>query len=666
MKTQFTLASLVILLFYSWYCASFMRRIKHSFVIFYGIICLVFAGSAPNFVDFEQNSSLIQLFKWRGERTPPDNVAIVSINSESAKHLDLPAYTGNWPREIYAELIEQLIQYQAKLIVFDIYFKDARDPESDQRFSQAIAKANNVILFKYLKRHQLNQEAGFIDIEEEQLPLDIFTQGAIASGAFTLPKYPARVTQAKLYMELSGGRQATQPLLAYQAAMGQPSIENIKHQNDSVFINFYGPPKTLKTIPIHRVINKQENEELSWIKDRVVYVGFVETQQTEQRDAYRTAFSNELGVDLSGVEISATVFANLMDDSYLRAPKTWLMPLVVLGIFIFVATAFRFGRNINICAQAIFGTTYLMASWLLFTKQNFWLPILGPFLALAAANAACLTRSYLVTHQNFKNISNALENFLPRHAARNIGKNLSTLEKQYNLVHGICLVTDIQGYTSLSEKLEPTELHSLMNSYYDKLVNAVRTHNGFVGNIVGDSLLALWTGPNISEDMCKQALACAVDILKSIDADPEIKSQLKTCVALHGGQFSLGNLGASGHFEYSPVGDIINTSTRVEHFNRNLRTQFLCTQIIADHLLRCEAIDLIYVGDFALRNKAKKTAMYTVNHLDDNLKGLFSAAVAAYHQGHFEQAEQLFNTIQAQTQHGPTEYYIQELKNLCI
>ena len=179
-------------------------------------------------------------------------------------------------------------------------------------------------------------------------------------------------------------------------------------------------------------------------------------------------------------------------------------------------------------------------------------------------------------------------------------------------------MTDIKGYTALSETLPPVELHQLMNGYYKELITAVQNNGGTIGNIVGDSLMAMWTGPKIDTAMCQQAMQAVLDIQQAVTNNPKFATHLPTCSALHGGQFSLGNLGGQGHFEYSPVGDIINTVSRIEHFNRELGTEFLCSNIIQEHLTQTSnRYEPLYLGRFSLRNKADLTAIYTINSLQE-------------------------------------------------
>ncbi len=84
------------------------------------------------------------------------------------------------------------------------------------------------------------------------------------------------------------------------------------------YLNFYGPPGTITSIPYHVILNPQETSSVNHIpldlQGKTVFVGFSERTRLEQKDGFYTVFSQASGLDLSGVEIAATAFANLLED----------------------------------------------------------------------------------------------------------------------------------------------------------------------------------------------------------------------------------------------------------------------------------------------------------------------------------------------------------------
>src|SRR5690606_16115700 len=145
------------------------------------------------------------------------------------------------------------------------------------------------------------------------------------------------------------------------------------------------------------------------------------------------------------------------------------------------------------------------------------------------------------------------------------------------LVHGTCLVSDIERYTTLSETLHPTMLGELMDAYYDVIVQAVHRHGGIVSDIGGDSMIAVWPAASSAAETRTAATRAALEVLEAAEAfnRGQVHGRLPTRIGLDSGQLLLGNVGASERGEFRAVGDIVNTAARLQGLNRLLGTRVL-------------------------------------------------------------------------------------------
>jgi adenylate cyclase len=94
---------------------------------------------------FEERISLPWLFRVRGSIDPPAEIVIVALNKQSAAYLALSPDTRTWPRSLHAQLIHNLVEAGASVIVFDVAFKESRSKEEDDALAAAIAGARRVI-----------------------------------------------------------------------------------------------------------------------------------------------------------------------------------------------------------------------------------------------------------------------------------------------------------------------------------------------------------------------------------------------------------------------------------------------------------------------------------------------------------------------------------------
>ena len=351
-----------------------------------GVLLLTPLGST-----LEEKVGLAWLFKVRGPVAAPPEVLIVNIDSNSAVKLDQPSKMRDWSRSLHADLVGELVRRDASVIVFDVFFEEARSHIDDNKFAQEIYRAKRVVLFQQVGRQQIDN----IIIDTLADPIPAFSTVSIGLAPFPLPKVPKRVSQVwTFYPALDNA--PTLPVVALQVhalqSFGyenflallkesgfQPTDElpqavtdsndlrrlidefravlksNPKPLNrllsrlgeqsnhersisasdrstltalmktyegsDSFFLNFYGPAGTLSSIPYSRFFEADEQlaaDESPDLSGKVIFVGRMALSFTDQLDGFFTVFSRKDGVDISGVEIAATAYANLLEDRTLR------------------------------------------------------------------------------------------------------------------------------------------------------------------------------------------------------------------------------------------------------------------------------------------------------------------------------------------------------------
>ncbi len=149
----------------------------------------------------EERFGLSWLFAVRGPLEPPAETVVVSLDRESAEELGLPEKISDWPRAVYARLIERLVAAGAPVIAFDVIFDRPRAPADDRALAQAIAAAGRVVLFEYLREDfrslpgRDGAVAGLLAVKQLRPPLPALVQGAVGAAPFPLPRMTERVSQ---------------------------------------------------------------------------------------------------------------------------------------------------------------------------------------------------------------------------------------------------------------------------------------------------------------------------------------------------------------------------------------------------------------------------------------------------------------------------------------
>ncbi len=197
---------------------------------------------------------------------------------------------------------------------------------------------------------------------------------------------------------LPGGEIGVLPSFMFsgEAKLGE-AVRRLYAGPDSHFLNFYGPPGTIRHVPYSRLLDGGDDRPLPDLNGAAVFVGSSELDKPVQSDHFRTAYPRDDGVEMSGAEVAATAYANLVSGTTLRP----------LGLPASLALSFGLSLLLTTCAvglpvrAAVPATLALAAAYaaiavVLFARDNLWLPLAGPLLVILPAALAVGTGTHLL------------------------------------------------------------------------------------------------------------------------------------------------------------------------------------------------------------------------------------------------------------------------------
>jgi adenylate cyclase len=464
--------------------------------------------------------------------------------------------------------------------------------------------------------------------------------------------------------------QALKQRLAQIQPSSQPALNallSLYSGGSSRYLDFYGPPHSVTTVPLHKIFDDPPGGPID-LSGKVVFVGFSEQLQPEQKDGFYTVFSQKNGLDVSGVEIAATAFGNLLEGRTL-SPLSMLYQIIFIAIWgMVLATLFMaLPGQVAVPAAGLLAFGWMGVSLVLFASNSLWMPLVTPLLfQLPMALIGALLWRFLSTRREHRRIHEAFEFYLPCRVVDELVKDLNEISNQGELVYGVCLATDAEKFTNLSEEMPPDRLRALLNCYFQSLFEPVRRHGGTVADVVGDAMMAIWATAYSTVSMRGRAGRAALEIL---DAVEEFNWQgretpLPTRIGIHGGQILLGNVGAGDHYEYRPVGDIVNTASRIEGLNKQLGTRLLAS---AEVIQGIEEIVTREVGRFRLVGKQKSLTVYELMGLREHVTEAtacllteFARGLDWFRQGQWNEAVESFrDTLVQFPTDGPSRYYLE-------
>jgi adenylate cyclase len=436
------------------------------------------------------------------------------------------------------------------------------------------------------------------------------------------------------------------------------------------YVNYYGPPRTITTLPYHQALQLAESTNGGKpvdLKGKAVFVGLSEKLLAERKDSFYTVFSQANGLFIGGVEIAATAFANILEDAPVRPVSSHSYVVIILAWGILIGIICRISSLlVAALSVATLSGLYLFAAGYQFKTDGTWLPIVIPlFVQSPLGFFGALLWNYVETNKERQRIRKALAYYVPDEVVNQLAKNIVDIKNSGQMVYGACLFADVAGYTTLSEKMSPQQLSDLMHKYFEAVFEPVKKHGGLVVNLKGDSFLAIWKAARADAHLRHQACLAALDVAEAVHRFNDSYDDLRmpTRVAVHSGQIFLGNIGAGDHYEYGPTGDTVNTASRMDGLNKYLGTEVLASDEI---LSEVDGILTREVGKFLLKGKTQPIVVHELlcrkEASDENQKnacGIFAEALAAFRGRAWDEAAERFHrALENSKSHGPVHFYI--------
>jgi len=373
---------------------------------------------------------------------------------------------------------------------------------------------------------------------------------------------------------------------------------NLYSGQEAYYLNFYGPPRTVKTMPYYQFFQPAANGKqlantvLEQVKGKVVFVGVSPTTQSENeliRDAYHTFFTDPDGLKISGVEIAATAFANLLEDRPVK-PLSFgesLALIVLMGLLL----GYTFPLLPNIALLAVSMTVacvYTASAWLLFKQFNIWLPLVTPLLVvIPGAVAGSILLKYHMAKRERDQLLELFGQFTPERVVGDLTRRININLYKNQLVYGACLFTDIKGYTTLAEQMNIHQLKLLLDDYFKVLSRSVTQNDGVVTEKIGDAMLAVWEASTANKALREKACEAGLAIVDNINQFNRESGHpaLPTRIGIHHGELLISKFGGrDNNYIYRVVGDLVNTTSRIESFNKHFGTHLLVSGDVIEGL----------------------------------------------------------------------------------
>ena len=262
--------------------------------------------------------------------------------------------------------------------------------------------------------------------------------------------------------------------------------------------------------------------------------------------------------------------------------------------------------------QYFLGETIILPAWL-----GLWL-LLPLFVATLIAYSILRARRMVVEIGKAEGQKRQLARYFSPAVAEEIaaasGENLMRGERRNVAV----LFADIRSFTSLSENLPPDEIAAMLSELRQLQISAVFRFAGTVDKFIGDALMAVFGAPRSAGGLPQDignAVACALQMLSDLETFNARrvaggKESIRIGIGIHAGEVFAGNLGGEGQLEYTVIGDVVNTASRIEHLCKKAQADFLVSETVARELPAHVAAERL--GVVRIRGREQPMGIYRI------------------------------------------------------
>lgn len=688
---------------------------KYRFdLIVYALICIgvILTVSILERVDVfrkAEYTSEDMRFRIRGTEPHSDKIAIVAIDPQT---LELLGLRGVPPRPYHVKLIENLYKAGAKAVLLDILFLTYTGRQ-DEHTLRETPSFEDSLLADVLRRYPNTVIARKQEVSIEQSTTTTAGEPPLPKELFRNPKQLAFVDMyhdADSFVrrtKLIAGDQApgkgwnySYALKAAMFAMNADTawVDTKAHavhvadrvipldDDDTMIINFCMDEKTYADgggyISYEQVLDDESEYGLEVLiegetfRDKVVLVGvtYPDSKDTESTPFYLgTKLYTKAEYPMYGVHVHKNIASTIIDSRFIPPVTEWQ---VVLLIFFMAAVStvinYRFRGFMGLFLSLGLIALFSLTAAALFLTKRLMIPVIAPsFATVLLSYVSAVTYNFLTERRQKAVIRGAFSRYVPGKVVNELLKNPEMLKLGGEERVMTVIFSDVAGFTTISERLTPTQLVELLNEYLTAMTDIVLAYDGIIDKYEGDAIMAEFGAPLPDEDHALKACHAALDMQKRLVEmrdgwKAQGRPELSARVGINSGSMVIGNMGSREIFDYTVMGDNVNLSSRLEGANKVYGTGIMCseaTRKMVGHAVITRELDLLRVKGKTEGVRIHEVIARTGDDLGEariRLLDIYRRGIDAYKTRRWEDGIELFReALSIEPGDGPSVLYLE-------
>tara|TARA_R100001129_G_scaffold161216_1_gene126054 strand:- start:1967 stop:3706 length:1740 start_codon:yes stop_codon:yes gene_type:complete len=321
------------------------------------------------------------------------------------------------------------------------------------------------------------------------------------------------------------------------------------------------------------------------------WVSWINTPETSLEEMDVNGKYVFVGVDAAGIMPQVATPVGLLEPHKIQAALAesilienspyipdWAIAAEIMIFTIFVLTISFVLAYFNMTKGLVFGSIFVASTGVLGVfsiKNGILLDFSWTFVSEVIMSGVIFYMRFREQYKLRQEIKKQFEHYLDPRQVKRLQDNPELLKLGGEKRYCTYLFTDVRGFTSLSEALPPKEVTKIMNEALTIQANAVQKYGGMVDKYIGDAMMAIFNAPLDQENHEELAIKTALQIKHDMKA---AKLGIEIGIGLNSGQSVVGNMGSDSRFDYTAIGDAVNTAARLESATKEVGVDILIGQ----------------------------------------------------------------------------------------
>jgi adenylate cyclase len=565
-----------------------------------GVALLGLGFQALNILERAELSTVDQRFEIRGQR-PPGPVVVVAIDDKTFDEVRNP----QWPfrRTLHARVVDQLKKAGAKVIVYDVQFTEpSAFPAADEALIESVRAAGNVVM-------------STTEVADDG-STNVFGGGEVLAYSRAVPANGNVLKDVDGRLRRFQFRPQNLESLSVAALNVGSGRDVPTPEGDDAWNDYAGDRRSVPYLSFVDVARGAFRPEA--VRDKYVVVG---ASAPSLQDLHSTSTTGS-GL-MPGPEVWAHAIATGL-NGYRLEPVRWWIDALLLVLMAVAAplAALRMRTGMALALAGVLLAAFLVAAQLAFNSEHAIVAVATPVLAAIVAIAATAAIHGLTVAYERANTRDAFARFVPESVVDQVLEDAEGVRLGGVRGEATVMFSDLRGFTSFAETLEPEQVIAALNRYLTAMSEAILDHGGTLVAYMGDGIMAVFGAPLKQEDHADRALAASRDMLERLHGfnaslrDEGLHEGFKMGIGLNSGPVMSGNVGSERRLEYTALGDTTNTAARLEGMTKGTPHQLFLADSTREALVE-PVDDLIEVGEFEVRGRRAKIKLWSLSDEPD-------------------------------------------------